>query len=143
MAQDALLHDRRYRCVGGLGGYFGLLSKSRSHYKAERNDEAQCDSFAQSVHADADANGACESYEDKVKLANRSVAETGLNVVIYHSRRLHVGIDDRGSNKTESTFLEIPADRVREVGPGRDLRNRFELIYNRLSLNETPNVLIK
>lgn len=46
------------------------------------------------------------------------VSKTMNNVVIVHPDRLHKCVNDRGANKTKSTFLEVFADGIADRGSG-------------------------
>jgi hypothetical protein len=43
-------------------------------------------------------------------LPDLAITKTIDKVIVYHSDGLHVGINDRRTNETESAMLEVPAE---------------------------------
>ena len=45
-----------------------------------------------------------------IALSDLAITKTIDEVIVYHSDGLHVGINDRRTNETESAMLEVPAE---------------------------------
>ena len=48
-----------------------------------------------------------------IALSDLAITKTIDEVIVYHSDGLHVGINDRRTNETESAMLEVPAECIR------------------------------
>src|SRR4029079_13374714 len=76
---------------------------------------------------------------ESIKPANLAIAETVDQMVVHHSDRLHVGVDDGRTNEGKSATFEILAERVRF---GRGCRNprRPPPIHFRSPADEAPTI---
>ena len=64
-------------------------------------------------------------------------------MIVNQPYRLHVGIDDGASDKSETTLLEILRQRVAFWARGRNLRHTRPAIHFRFPINKLPDVAIE
>ena len=75
--------------------------------------------------------------------AQRCVAVTFPQVIIYHANRLHKGIADRRADERKATLLERTTHGIGFGGCGGELRQGLEPILNGLALNEGSDIAIE
>ena len=73
-------------------------------------------------------------------LPDLPITETIDEVIVYHSNRLHVGIHDRRTNKTEPAMLEVLAERIGLDRSRGNLSHDLPPVKLWLSVNETPAI---
>src|SRR5882672_9625842 len=76
-------------------------------------------------------------------LLDLSIAEAIDEVVVHHANHLHVRIDDRRTNETESSTLEVLAECIRLRRSRRNLPHRLPSIELGTSLDKSPAIGIE
>src|ERR1041384_1989141 len=71
---------------------------------------------------------------------NLTITETPHEVVVYHSDGLHMGVNDRRTNETESPTLKVLAERIGFVRSRGNLWHDPPPVKLCLSVNETPAI---
>ena len=64
-------------------------------------------------------------------------------MIVDHSCRLHMSIDDRAADEFESALLQVLAQCIRFGGCGRHVGHRAHAILLRLATDELPDVVAK
>src|SRR6266850_6069944 len=73
-------------------------------------------------------------------LPDLAIAETIDKVIVHHADGLHVGVDDRRTNETESALLEVLAERIGLGRSRRDLPHDLPSVELGPPVNETPAI---
>src|SRR5258705_5534926 len=68
--------------------------------------------------------------------------KTGGQMVVDHSDRLHIGIDDGRADETEAAKLQVLADRVGQRRTGRHLLHALPEVLLRAPVHEAPQVCV-
>ena len=68
------------------------------------------------------------------------MAEAAHQVVVDQSRRLQVGVADRGTDETEAARPQVGAERVGEGGGGGDLLHAAPPVHLRAPVDELPQI---
>ena len=66
--------------------------------------------------------------------------ETAQRVIVDHPGCLHKGVANRRPDKREAALFQILAHRIGNRGFRRNFTKTFPRIYNRLAVNEAPDV---
>ena len=64
-------------------------------------------------------------------------------MIVDHSCRLHVGVAHRGADKLEATQFQIPAQRVGLCTRSDIVCQALELVDDRFSVDEAPDILVE
>src|ERR1051325_4729476 len=64
-------------------------------------------------------------------------------VVVDHSRRLHVRVTDRRADEGEAALLQILAERVGLGGAGGDFADALETIALWFAVDEAPDIAVE
>jgi len=64
-------------------------------------------------------------------------------VVVGHSRGLHEGIANGGTDKPEASVFQVFAHGLRRFGPGRDIGEPFPSVSDRFVIDELPDVKVE
>src|SRR5260370_22588317 len=73
-------------------------------------------------------------------LPDLPITETIDEVIVYHSDRLHMGIDNRRTNETESATLKFLAEGIGFERSRRNLSHELPPVNLSPSDNETPAI---
>ena len=71
------------------------------------------------------------------------ISETGDDMVIDNPSGLKMGINDRRSHEFEAPVDQIPADLIRERGPGRYFGDFSPAVHDGAVIHKTPDIPIK
>src|SRR5258708_8286852 len=77
------------------------------------------------------------------KLLDLAITKTIDEVIVYHSNRLHVRINDRRAYETESALLEVFAECIGFGRGRRNLPRRLPAVKLRPPVDKTPAIGVK